>query len=407
MARRDSLKILHILDHSLPFYSGYALRTCNILRAQARRGWHPVALTSPEHNKITRANGIRDETVAGFHYYRTRAAPDGATEFAAAYRDAAALSRRIREVVEIEKPDVLHVHSPVSNAYPALWARFKTGIPLIYEVRAFWEDAAVDHGTYPQDSWRYKLTAAMETWACRKADQVAVLCHGLKNKLIERGIPSAKLNVVFNGVDLEDFRADGADSEYPEQWKLEGKQVIGFIGSFFRYEGLDLLVEAAAQLAETRPNLALLLVGGGRMEAKLKEQIQRRGLSDKVLMPGKIPHDRVPGVYALLDVLAYPRYSIRLTELVTPLKPLEGMAMGKAVVASDIGGHREMIEHGKTGLLFAAGNVSALCEALRIVLDDRELRGKLASQASDSARKYSWDNTTAVYADIYARAVAK
>lgn len=364
-----------------------------------------MALTAPEHNKITKANGIQHETIDGFRYYRTPAAPGAATEFLAAYHDAAALTRRIREVIGIEKPDLLHVHSPVLNALPALWISRKTGLPLVYEIRAFWEDAAVYHGTYAEDSWQYKLTNRLERWACRKADQVAVLCRGLKNELIERGVPSEKLTVVFNGVNLEDFQTRGPDLEYIKAWNLEGKQVIGFIGSFFRYEGLDLLVEAMAHMIAKRPNLALLLVGGERMEAKLREQIQRLGLGKDVIMPGRIPHERIPGVYALVDILVYPRYSIRLTELVTPLKPFEGMAMGKAVVASDIGGHREIIEHGKTGLLFAAGNISALSETLGLLLDEPALRESLATRASNWVREHSWDSTTAAYRDIYARAL--
>jgi PEP-CTERM/exosortase A-associated glycosyltransferase len=407
MVSNKSLKILHILDHSLPFQSGYAFRTSNILRAQQKRGWQPVALTAPEHNKITsaNANGTQHESIGGVLYYRTRAVRPADRQLITAYRTAAALTRRIREVIGIEKPDLLHVHSPVFNALPTLWINRKTGLPLVYEIHAFWEDAAVDHGTYAEDSWQYRLTNRLERWACRKVDQVAVLCRGLKTELIERGVPSEKLTVVFNGVNLEDFQTRGPDLEYIKAWNLEGKQVIGFIGSFFRYEGLDLLVEALAHMITKRPNLALLLVGGERMETKLKEQIQRLGLGKDVIMPGRIPHERIPGVYALVDILVYPRYSIRLTELVTPLKPFEAMAMGKAVVASDVGGHREIIEHGKTGLLFAAGNISALSETLGLLLDEPALRDSLATRASNWVREHTWDSTTSVYRDIYARAL--
>lgn len=407
MRENRHLKILHILDHSLPFHSGYALRTYNILRAQARLGWHPVALTSPEHNRITRTNGIQYETIEGFRYYRTRAACKALTQMSRTYRDAPLLSRRLGEVVAIEHPDILHVHSPVYNAWPALWTRMRTGIPVVYEVRAFWEDASIGQRRYSPCSWRYQLTAAMEKWMCRKADQVAVLCRGLKNDLIQRGISRDKINMVFNGVDLDDFQACPRDSQFFAEWKLEGKQVIGFIGSFFQYEGLDLLIEAMAQLAAARPNLALLLVGDGRMEAKLKEQVRRRGLCDRVIVPGRISHERIAGVYALIDVLVYPRYSMRLTELVTPLKPLEAMAMGKPVIASDIGGHREMIEHGRNGLLFAAGNVNALAETLRTVLDDPQLRRNLVAQASHCIAKHSWHETAALYDDVYSRALAR
>ena len=408
MIPKHSLKILHILDHSLPFHSGYAFRTQNIFRAQRKRGWEAVGLTSPEHDRILNSHGKRDEMLEGFLYYRSGDVSPGIFPLITAWRDLTVLTRRLHEVVKIEKPDLLHVHSPVLNAISALRVGRRLALPVVYEIRAFWHDAKVDHGIYAQDSWRYRLMQSLEMWACRKADQVPVLSHGLKDKLIEQGIPPLKLSVVSNGVNVDEFHACEPDSEYLHKWNLGGKQVIGFIGSFFRYEGLDLLVEAMAHLRITRPNIALLLVGGGKMEAKLKEQITQLGLWKTVVMPGRIPHDRIPGVYALIDILAYPRYSIRLTELVTPLKPLEAMAMGKALVASDTGGHRELIQHEHTGLLFPAGDVSALVKALTCLLDNRELRRKLERQGYDRVnRKYSWDMTTAVHSDLYARALAR
>lgn len=406
--KNSPLKILHILDHSLPFHSGYAFRTHNILRAQLKKGWRPVGLTSPEHNKILKSSLQQDETVGEVRYYRTGAVPYGEFPFQTKRRLMTALTRRVREAVEIEKPDIVHVHSPVFNALPALRVGREAGIPVIYEIRAFWEDALVDHGAYSQDSREYKSMQSLETRVCRKADHVAVLCHGLKDDLMKRGIASAKLTVVSNGVNLDEFNVCAPDPEYREKWKLKDKKVIGFIGSFFRYEGLDLLVEAVAHLAKTRSDIVLLLVGGGRVEAELKAQIQRLHLTETVILPGRVPHDRVPGVYALIDVLAYPRYSIRLTELVTPLKPLEAMAMAKALVASDIGGHRELIHHGHTGLLFPAGEVSALAGALACLLDNSDLRQKLETQGFAWVRQQrSWDRTIDVYSDIYASALEK
>jgi PEP-CTERM/exosortase A-associated glycosyltransferase len=320
----------------------------------------------------------------------------------------AALAKRLHEVIEIEKPDLLHAHSPILNAIPAIWMGRRLGIPIVYEIRAFWEDAAVSHGTYGRDSWKYQLARSIETWVCHRVDEVAVLCRGLRDDLIERGIPSEKLTVVFNGISIEDFKACEPDAEYRDAWGLTGKKVIGFIGSFYRYEGLDLLIDAFARLAASRSDVVLLLIGGGDIERELTAQIKRLCLDGQVVMPGRIPHERIPSIYALVDILAYPRYAMRLTELVTPLKPLEAMAMGKALVASDIGGHRELIRHGQTGLLFPAGNVYALAEALEQLLDDHDVRQNLERQAVTWIRQeHSWDKTTAVYSDIYSRALEK
>jgi len=402
------LKILHILDHSLPLQSGYTFRSQNIFRAQLKRGWEPVALTSPKHEENWKGQWREFETIDGYRYYRTGSVSRNTVPLEAEIRLMAALGRRIREIVEVEKPDLLHAHSPILSAIPALWAGRKQGIPIVYEIRAFWEDAAVDHGTYSQGSWKYKLVKSLETWVCRKVDQVAVLCFGLRDDLIRRGIPSEKLTVVPNGVNVEDFSSCEPDHEYRKAWGLAGKKVLGFIGSFYRYEGLDLLIDAFANLAESRSDLVLLLIGGGETEKELHAKVKKLGLEGRVVIPGRIPHERVSGVYALVDILAYPRYSMRLTELVTPLKPLEAMAMGRALVASNIGGHRELIQHRRTGFLFPPGNVSALTDAIVKLLDDDHLRQYLEEQAATWVRQEQlWDHTTAKYADIYSKALEK
>ena len=144
------------------------------------------------------------------------------------------------------------------------------------------------------------------------------------------------------------------------------------------------------------------------MENELKAQIKNLHLEDKVIMPGRISHDRIPGVYAMVDILAYPRYSMRLTELVTPLKPLEAMAMGKALVASDVGGHRELVQHNQTGILFPPGDSKALAAALERLLVDHTLRKRIQEQGVSWVRQeHTWEKTTSVYRHIYARALRR
>ncbi len=399
-----SLKILHILDHSLPLHSGYTFRSHNIFNAQRNIGWYPVIITSPKHEQSWKGIWEPQEQINGFSYYRTGSISNNGISFKTELQLMRALCRRIQEVAHLEKPDIIHAHSPVLNAIPALWAGRKLGIPVVYEIRAFWEDAAVDHGTYAEGSWKYNLTKSVETWVCKRADQVAVLCNGLKNDLAKRGISSQKITPVFNGINPDDFRPCSPDEGLKKEWNLSGKKVIGFIGSFYRYEGLDLLVRAFSHLASRHPGIVLLLVGGGEMEKELKAQVKRLRLQDKVIMPGRIPHDRIPGIYAMVDILAYPRYSMRLTELVTPLKPLEAMSMGKALVASDVGGHKELIRHNKTGLLFPAGDVDALANTLGRLLEDNTLSQSLQSQGATWVRNHhTWKKTTKVYQEIYAK----
>ena len=367
-----------------------------------------MALTSPKHEENWKAPCKREEDINEVRYYRTGVISNSGLPFDKEIRLMKTLSRRIEEIIEIEKPDILHAHSSVLNAIPAVRLRRKLRIPVVYEIRAFWEDAAVDHGTYSEDSWKYRLVRLIETWICRKADHIGVLCRGLKEDLVKRGLSPEKITIVYNGVDVEHFNTYEPDAEYLKTWDLHGKKVVGFIGSMYRYEGLDLLIDAFSQLLTTMPDAKLLLVGGGGVERELKKQVQRLNLNDKVIIPGRISHDRIPGIYALIDVLVYPRYSMRLTELVTPLKPLEAMAMGKALVASDIGGHRELIRNNETGLLFPAGNKFALAESIVVLLKDHALRKRIEKREIEWVKEnHTWDKTTSVYTEIYAKALEK
>jgi len=365
-----SLRVLHVLDHSIPLHSGYTFRTLSLLREQRRLGWETYQVTSPKHT----ATSALEEDVDGWHFYRTppvegTSALPGLGELALMRQ----LERRLAQLVEQLKPNLLHAHSPVLNALPALRVGRKAGIPVVYEVRAFWEDAAVDHGTTTEGSLRYRATRAMETYALRRVDHVFTICEGLRSDIVARGIPAGKVTVIPNAVDVDTFEVGGeADPDLKRRLGLEGRAVVGFIGSFYAYEGLDLLLDALPALLARRPDVRLLLVGGGPQEAALKAQVARLGLQDGVVFTGRVPHQQVQSYYDLVDVLAYPRHAMRLTELVTPLKPLEAMAQGRLFVASDVGGHRELIRHRETGWLFKAGSAQGLVDALDEVLGCRD-----------------------------------
>lgn len=394
-------KILHILDHSLPLHSGYTFRSQNLFKAQKAMGFDPVILTSPKHEESLKKKTPLKEDFEGFTYYRTGAVKY-TFPFVSELQLMHCLYRRIMEVASEVKPDLIHAHSPILNAVPAIRAARKLNIPVVYEIRAFWEDAAVDHGTYPENSWKYNMTKSLETWVCRKVDHVCILCNGLKNDLISRGISGNKITPVFNGINPEELKPVPGDPEYYEKWGLEGKDVVGFVGSFYRYEGLDLLVHAFADIAQQNKDAVLLLVGGGEMKDELVQLAEQYGIEQQVIMPGRIPHERIAGVYSLIDILAYPRYSMRLTELVTPLKPLEAMAMGKALVASNVGGHKELIQDGKTGILFKAGSVDALADALKRILTDSNVKAALEENGKQwVTAHHTWLKTTSVYKSVY------
>ncbi len=397
------MKILHILNHSFPLLDGYASRSQNIFKAQKRMGWSPVILTSTKHENDLKKKCPEKEVIDGFTFYRTgRDILKKKIPLIIDFILILQLFKRLIEVIKIEKPTVIHAHSPVLNYIPAWFAGKMFGLPVIYEIRAFWEDAGVDNATYKKESIKYKFVQILETWACKNVAQVAVLCDGIRKDLSARGIDEAKITPVFNGINPKDFFPCLPDQKLVNKWNLSGKKVIGFIGSFYRYEGLDLLINAYSKIAANNPDLVLILVGGGEVDQRLRELVVRLNIEDRVLIAGRIPHHHVRDAYAMMDIMIYPRYSIRLTELVTPLKPLEAMAMGKAVIASNIGGHRELIAHGETGILFPAGDATALSKAILLILNDSKLLERIGAKGIQYVMENkTWKKTTSVYKAIY------
>ncbi len=392
-------RILHVLDHSLPAHSGYTFRTRALMKAQAAKGWAVAGVTGVRHP----LPGPGVETVDGLTFYRTppiKPAPSPLRE----WREIGALAKRIEALVAEWKPDLLHAHSPVMDGLAALRVGKRLGIPVIYEIRAFWEDAAVGNGTGREGSARYFLTRRLETHAVRSADAVAVICEGLRGDLVARGTDPAKIIVSPNGVDLDLFGSPPPrdDALAVELGLGADDPVIGFIGSFYDYEGIDDLIAAMPALIAAEPRARLLLVGGGPMEAALKAQAAASPVAAHIFFVGRVPHEQVERYYSLIDILAYPRKKMRLTDLVTPLKPLEAMAQGKLVAASDVGGHRELIEDGVTGSLFAPDDPAAIAAVLAGLLARRTLWGerRRVARAFVEAER-NWSSNILRYEPVY------
>lgn len=365
-------RILHVLDHSLPLHSGYTFRTRAIMKAQIASGWDVAAITSVRQYQHGQARSSAVEEVEGLRFHRTLASAQGP-----------ALLREWREVVALTDAivalhakwpfDLLHAHSPALNGLAATRAGQRLGLPVIYEIRAFWEDAAVGNGTGIEGSPKYRITRALENHVVRQADAVAVICEGLRGDLIVRGVGADKITVSPNGVDLELFGSPPPrDEKLAAKLGLKDKDIIGYIGSFYDYEGLDDLISAMSQLSGAAKDAHLLLVGGGPMEAELRAQAQATPVANRIHFAGRVPHEEVERYYSLVDILAYPRKRMRLTDMVTPLKPLEAMAQGRLVAASDVGGHKELIEDGVTGSLFPADDPVGAAIAIEKLFEDRK-----------------------------------
>jgi glycogen(starch) synthase len=395
-------RILHVLDHSLPMHSGYTFRTRAILKAQEALGWQVRGVTGPRHTQ----EGPSSEEADGLVFHRTQGQPHGPAGLRE-WREIVAHADAIEAACAQWRPDILHAHSPALCGQAALRAGKRLGIPVVYEIRAFWEDAAVGNGTGREHSVKYRLTRQLENNVVSRADAVVTICEGLAADLAARGFDREAITIMPNGVDLSLFGAPPTpDMALARELGLaEGDSllpVIGFIGSFYDYEGLDDLIAAMPALVRAKPEARLLLVGGGPREAMLREQAAASPVSGNIRFVGRVPHHEVERYYALAEVMAYPRKKSRLTDLVTPLKPLEAMAQGKIVAASDVGGHRELIRHGETGVLFAPDNPEACAQAIAGLIDRRQQWPEMICAGREHVEtRHDWATNVQRYQVVY------
>lgn len=397
------MKVLHVFDHSLPMQDGYVSRSCAIIREQRNLGFDTYHLTSVKHCKIN----SKFERFEGLAFYRTVKSISLLYKLPVVNQIMSIfdLYMRILSIVPEIRPDIIHAHSPALNGVAALWIGKKFNIPVVYEVRAFWEDAAVDQGTSSEGGIRYKLTRYLENYVFRNADRLTTICEGLKSQIKKRPGVLGEVTVIPNAVDLHHFNKNiNTDMKLINRYGLVGKFVIGFIGSFYDYEGLDTLIRSVPHIKQENPNIKVLLVGGGVEENNLKILSKELGVENEVVFTGRVPFSEIEKYYAMINILVYPRKSLRLTEIVTPLKPLEAMAQNRLFVASKVGGHCELIEDGQTGLLFDPDNPNALVEVLLTLSRDESLQERLLENARQYIEKNrTWSKSVSGYLKVYSK----
>jgi PEP-CTERM/exosortase A-associated glycosyltransferase len=310
------------------------------------------------------------------------------------------LQKDMAKVIKPNSHTIVHAHSPLLCGYPAYNIAKKLKIPVVYEVRALWEDAAVDLGK--TNKVRYFLTRYLETDLLKKVDGIITICEGLKKEIVGRGINEKKVYVVPNGVDTVAFMPQEKDKNLIKKLGLEGKTTIGFIGSFYRYEGLKYIVEAMPKILAQFPNTVAILVGKGEQENILKQLVVQSSLMDKIIFTGQMPHNEILNYYSLIDILVYPREKNRLTDMVTPLKVLEAMAMQKGVIGSDVGGIKELIQNEKTGLIFKAGDSNDLADKCIELINNPQKYQALGQNAREYVlSERNWEIIIKKHLDIY------
>ncbi|AFM23660.1 glycosyltransferase [Desulfomonile tiedjei] len=405
------MRVLHILHRSVPGTHGYAIRSLEIVRNQLAKGIEPLVVTSPSQAPSGSLDAEQSEMIEGVRYFRTCGTllkPSMEVEDKNPLRSMlrivqnAALLTRTWYLARHYRPQIIHAHSPFTCGLAGNTVGKLLGIRTVYEMRGIWEDSHVGRYNWNEESIRYRGVRMLENIALRTADCCCVICDALAEEVASRGVAPDKINVVPNGVDLTKFTPGPPDEMLKKKWGLAGKIIMGYIGSFFRYEGLDVLMKATILLADGYPNLRLLLVGDGEETSLLKEMAANAGISDRVVFTGRVKHNEVSRFYKLFDFLVLPRKETRETRLVTPLKPMEIMAMEKPLIASNIGGHREIVSEGINGILFAPEDPSDLAAKCRQLIDDEQFRYELGRKGQVWVEKNrNWNTLIERYSTLY------
>jgi glycogen synthase len=400
------MRVLHVLDVSVPILAGYASRSRSIVHHQSALGHVPSVVTSPRH-----ASPVESETIDGIHYHRTHVRKTHLPQSIVRQplllegREMTATFRRILQAASKEKAEIIHAHSPILCGLPAYAAAKRLGIPCVYEIRAFWEDAAVDAETNREGSPKYRAIQAGEKWLVEHVDAPVAICKGIREDLRRRGV-KREIFLAENGVSVGSFVPRPKNSELLQKYGLEGKTVVGYIGTFAPFEGVPDLVTALIQILSDGDEVRGLIIGKGATHSACREAVRAAGLSNKIHVLDPIPHELVPDYYSVTDILVYPRTKSRITDLVTPLKPLEAMAMEKTVIGSNVGGLKELIREGETGLIYPAGDASALKRVILSAARDVDLRARLGTNGrAYVTNERTWEGLARHYQSVYQAAL--
>ena len=418
-------RVLHLVTDALPTTNaGYTVRTQRIAVAQGH----------PDGRRVANLDGVP------YHRLLPYRLPSRADAAAALGHDLAArLTGRLR-------PAVLHAASNHLNGQLALALREDFGLPVIYEVRGFWEETwlsrhGVDPGLAAQPvttstpsrsvpspagaarparetvvparllaadlaaSDFYLLSREAETRCMTEADLVITLGEVMRAEIVARGVDPGKVIVVPNAVSAEFLEPLPDGGPLRETLGIRpGELAVGLVSNLVAYEGVGTLLEAAAELRRRGQPVRPLIVGDGAERAALQRLAGQLGLTGAAIFTGRVPMAEVRRYHAVLDLFVVPRTTDRVCQLVTPLKPVEAMASGLTVVASNVGALREIIRPEVTGALATSGDPVSFADIMEPLLYSSDIRRKLGANAREwVARDRTWAHNAAIYRAAYER----
>ncbi|MDO5703559.1 MAG: glycosyltransferase family 4 protein [Paracoccus sp. (in: a-proteobacteria)] len=393
--------LCYVLHMSLPeSSSGYAVRSHHLMRAMQKLGIDPYCVTRlgfPGDTDLPSEAVV--QVIDGVSYHRIL--QPGKRNFRN-IRYAVDAARALVEKLGPLQPRAIMAASNHENAAPALLAARYLGVPFIYDMRGFWELSSLSVNPQNADTPQFHKLVQMEAELARQADLVFTLTDAMRGELRRRGVGNPAIYLLPNAADPEAFQPRPRNSTLAQKLGIgDSVPVIGYIGSFNLYEGLDDIVRACVKLHRKGQDFRLLMIGSeppyleGRITNEIRQIAVEGGISDKLLMPGRVPVNEVEQWYSLVDIVPLPRKDMPVTELVSPLKPLEAMAMEKAVVVTDLSALKEIVMHQDTGIVVPCNNTDALADALVDLITNPEVRRALGKRARERVvAERNWDAVT-------------
>jgi glycogen(starch) synthase len=395
------MRILHVLDHSLPYVTDYSLKGRYIIKLQKDFGLKPVVITSPNH--ALTSNPI--ELIEGIFHYRTflpeeSTPPRRGCPFFKERSSIVSLGQAIYQVATSQRIDVIHVHSPSFNGIAALEAGQKRNIPVLYEIHDFDKKGLPEHADRSREPATQALSKGLDRYLCRQAGAVVITEKGLRERMLGEEISEGKIYTVSYGDDSSLLKPIQNEEEIQKRYQLQNSPVLGFLSSLFNHEGVDCLLQAFLKVREQVPETRLLLIDDGQGPSRAQAACQ--DVSGHIIYVGQVKQKDIQRYYSLIDVLVYPQLKMNAAEDSSLQQPMEAMALGKAIVASDMSSLRKLIIDKKTGLLFKAGDISDLAgKCLKLVIN-KHLRQTLGDGARlQMAQDRKWLQVMAQYLKAY------
>jgi glycosyltransferase involved in cell wall biosynthesis len=410
--------VLHLFKTIYPVEStGGAVRNWSIVKQQKAHGWNPVAAVTPGSlpDAIAEANGGREGSFVvesegvPVHYChftgqdRTEMPKDVLLGFETHLLD---------EICGKVRPSIIHAASGFrgyDNALKGLALARARKLPFVYEVRSFHEHTWGPRFDGIEDTEHTRLRMAQEDRCMAAADAVVTISEAMAEQLHRRGAVKKRLFIVPNSVESHFLEEPdhGACEAFRAKWGLMGKAVIGYVSNISRREGHEILCEGFAKISADNPGLELLIVGDGNYREEIEQRAAALGIADSTIFTGQIDHAEIAAAYAAIDIFVVPRLPDYASDYVTPMKPVEAMALRRPLIMSDRPVSRELIGEEERGLYFETGNPADLARAIQQALADPARRAGRVEAAREWVEETRlWPNNVARYERVYAAARA-